>query len=42
MYFCFLQFFPGEEHAVLFLEDTETEVWQLCVCTVITDSEHFV
>lgn len=36
----FLQFLPGEEHAVLLPEDPDPEVWQIRVCATAADAQH--
>lgn len=39
---CFVQFLPGEEHVILLPEDTEAEMWQLCVRTAVANVKHSV
>lgn len=40
--FSYLQFFPGEEYVIVFPQNTETKMRQLCMRSAVTNLEHIV
>lgn len=37
-----LQFLPGEEYAAVLLENSESEVWSICVLATAPDTQYSV